>query len=175
MTEENEGSRRLHVEGDWKAEAQAEKERLAESDPQLHVDADWKAEAQAEKERLAKADEQKPKADARQRGLPEASFKTLMSVLASQAIMGLGAVQDPQSGGVMIDLDGARFSIDLLEVLQQKTTGNLEDAEAKELDQLLTELRSRYVQVAQLVAQQAKAGGVAPAPPGGAPGPVTPG
>ena len=67
-----------------------------EDGPKLHIDSDWKAEAQAEKERLAQETEEKAQArEAAGSGqkLPEANFTTLMSMLASQAIMGLGAVQ----------------------------------------------------------------------------------
>ena len=66
--------------------------------------------------------------------LPQADFKSLMGVLASQAIMGLGAMNDPKTGRVVIDLDGARFSIDLLGVLEEKTKGNLSDEQSKEIN-----------------------------------------
>ncbi len=140
--------------------------------PKLQIDSDWKAEAQAEKQRLI--EQEKAKGDSGQRPqpgqLPKADFKSLMGVLASQAIMGLGAVGDPKSGRVVIDLDGARFSIDLLGVLEETTKGNLNDEEATELKQIITELRARFVQIAQLVAQQGAAG---PAPVAGA-GPPSP-
>jgi len=133
--------------------------------PKLHIDSDWKAQAQAEKERLTAAEEAREKTGGGPDGggrqeLPEASFRTLMSVLASQALMGLGTMQDPQSKGVVVDLDGSRFSIDLLGVLEEKTKGNLSEEEAGELTHLLAELRARYVQVSRLVAEQAVAGTV---------------
>ena len=144
--------------------------------PKLHIDSDWKAEAQAEKERLAT--EEKARAEKADPGaggpqeLPEANFRTLMSVLASQALMGLGTMKDPQTGGVMVDLDGSRFSIDLLAVLEEKTKGNLEEDEAKELTHLVSELRSRFVQVTQLVSQSDAApgagGALSPEGPAGA-------
>lgn len=124
-----------------------------EETPKLHIDSDWKAQAQAEKERLAAKEKEAAKQPSAH-GLPEASFQALVSVLASQAIMGLGAYADPKSGRVMIDLEGSKFSIDLLAVLEEKTKGNLTAEEAEELKQLLVELRARFVQIAQLVAQQ---------------------
>ena len=149
----------------------AHEEEKTDEAPKLYVDSDWKAEAQAEKERLSQEEEQREKSRAERgpRGMPEASFKTLMSVMASQAIMGLGAITDPKSGGVVIDLEGAKLSIDLLAILEEKTKGNLSEEEASEMSHLVTELRSRFVQVAQLVAQQAQSGGgpaavVSPAP-----------
>ena len=126
--------------------------------PKLHIDADWKAEAQAEKERLSAKEEERTKAGndgpGAQGELPEANFKSLMGLLASQAIMGLGAYPDPETGGAVIDLVGSKFAIDLLAVIEEKTTGNLDEAESTELTQILAELRSRFVQVADAVAQQ---------------------
>lgn len=132
--------------------------------PGLHIDSDWKAQAQAEKERLSEQEEQKQADGTGRPGqLPDASFKTLVGMLASQAIMGLGAMGDQQTGRVIIDLDGAQFSIDLLGVLDEKTSGNLSDEEADELKQVLAELRARFVQIKDLVAKQAAAGEVAAA------------
>ena len=135
-----------------------------ETTSKLHIDSDWKAEAQKEKERLAqKEKEQKvrapkpgagPSPEGGQQELPEPSFRSLVGMLASQAIMGLGAMADPQTNRVIIDLEGSRFAIDLLEVLEQKTKGNLTEEETKDLQQILAELRSRYVQIANLVARQ---------------------
>ena len=128
-----------------------------EETPKIQVDSDWKAEAQAEKEKLAAAQQDEAATDPR--ALPPADFKGLMGVLASQAMMGLGMVQDPNGKGVMVDLEGSKFAIDLLAVIEEKTKGNLSDEEDKELNQLLTELRSRFVQITQLIAQQASAPG----------------
>lgn len=130
--------------------------------PKIQVDTDWKAQAQAEKDRLAEQEKEKeaqrdPSGDGHK--LPDADFRTLVGTIASQAIMGLGAMADPKSGRVIIDLDGAKFSIDLLAVLNEKTKGNLSEEEATELSQVLVELRNRFVQVTQLVAQQAQAPG----------------
>ena len=135
--------------------------------PEIQVDSDWKAQAQAEKERLAASEQEQ--AEKAPKGLPPADFKGLMGVLASQALMGLGMMQDPGGKGVMVDLEGSKFAIDLLGVIEEKTRGNLSDDEEKELTQLLTELRSRFVQITELIAQQAASGaavpGVSDAPP----------
>ncbi|MDP7070621.1 MAG: DUF1844 domain-containing protein [Phycisphaerales bacterium] len=123
--------------------------------PQIHIDSDWKAEAQAEKEKLAAAERDKEASAASDpKKLPPANFQGLVGILASQAVMGLGAVPDESGKGVLIDLDGAKFAIDLLAVLEEKTSGNLTDDEAREVATVLTELRARFVQVTQLIAQQ---------------------
>jgi hypothetical protein len=157
---------KLYIDSDWKREAQAEKERLsrdkekekekAPGPPKLQVDADWKAEAVAEKDRLARQVEEKSKGRPRGGELPEASFTSLVNMLASQAVMGLGALADRQSGGIVLDLEGARFAIDLLSVIEEKTRNNLSAQEADDLKQVLAELRARYVYCHELVARQAK-------------------
>jgi hypothetical protein len=160
-----------------------------QSTPKIHIDSDWKAEAQKEKERLTKKEHAKAgkpgaaAAGAAQPGqvadkgearlpheLPEASFRGLVGMLASQAVMGLGALADPQTNRVVIDPEGARFAIDLLDVLEQKTKGNLTDEEAKELRQILAELRGRYVQIMQMVARQMAAPSQSAGSPAGAAG-----
>jgi hypothetical protein len=150
---------------------------MTDAEPKLHIDSDWKAQAQAEKEKLAAA-EAKVEAAKGERGadeLPPADFRGLVGMLASQAIMGLGAMQDPKTGRVVIDLEGARFSIDLLGMLDEKTKGNLTPEEAEELGQILGELRSRYVQIAKLVAAQMAAGTATAAPSEAPSGKTTPG
>ena len=124
--------------------------------PRLHIDSDWKAQAQAEKERLAERESARatrPGAEG-EGELPPADFRTLIATLASQAMMGLGAYGDPQTGRVVIDVVGAQFAIDLLGVVEEKTKGNLSEEEATELKEVLTHLRARFVQIAKLVAAQ---------------------
>ena len=121
--------------------------------PKLHIDADWKEQAQAEKEKLSQKIDDSP----RQPGpdeFPPADMRALVGSLASQALMGLGAYADPKTGRAMIDLMGSRFAIDLLGVLEEKTKGNLTPEEASELKEVLSELRQRFVQIASMIQQQ---------------------
>lgn len=128
---------------------------MSDDAPRLHVDSDWKAQAQAEKERLAEREASRPAPAGSDAGEPPpADFRTLVATLASQAMMGLGAYGDPQTGRVVIDLAGAQFAIDLLGVLEEKTKGNLSAEESKELTEILAQLRARFVQIARLVEAQ---------------------
>lgn len=127
--------------------------------PQLHIDSDWKAQAQAEKERLARLEAEKSRERETRGGpeeMPPPDFKSLVGMLASQALMGLGAYAD-EKGRVVVDLVGSRFAIDLLGMLEEKTKGNLNAEESKDLTSVLGELRPRFVQIATLVAQQGRA------------------
>ncbi|MDP7009212.1 MAG: DUF1844 domain-containing protein [Phycisphaerales bacterium] len=144
---------------------------MTDTPPKIEIDSDWKAEAQAEKEKLADA-EKKVEERAEARKIPEADFRGLLGALASQALMGLGMHQDPSGKGVMVDLEGSKFVIDLIGVVEEKTKGNLSEEEEKELSQLRTELQNRFVQIAQLVAAQASGEEVPPGAPQDTPAPT---
>ncbi len=119
--------------------------------PKIHIDADWKAQAQAEKEKLAQQDQasqDKPGGAGGPGGLPPANFESLMSTMVTQALFALGAIPDPRTGQRVQHLDLARHHIDMLGVLEEKTKGNLTDEEQKMLSSTTYELRSRYIQLA---------------------------
>ena len=143
--------------------------------PLLHIDDDWKAEAQREKERLAKKRAEEAAAppaaaaktpdpsgnpmEAGQRArlrpgeaLP-AGFEDLINTLTSRALMAMGAMPDP-SGRAYVSLETARQQIDLLDVLEQKTAGNLSDEEKSNLLSTLHELRTAYLDVAHALRRQ---------------------
>jgi hypothetical protein len=129
--------------------------------PKIIVDDDWKAQAQAEKEKLAKeAAEATAKGGAAggatgtargPRQLPPASFATLVNSLVTQTFLALGGMEDPRTKRRYVDLDLAKHHIDTLAVLEEKTKGNLSEEEAKMLDQGLYECRMQYVNIAQRV------------------------
>lgn len=138
--------------------------------PSLHVDSDWKAQAEAERARLAEKE-----AALSARGgaggpdqLPPAEFRSLVGLLASQAVMGLGTMAD-QQGRVVIDLEGSKFAIDLLQVLADKTKGNLTPDEQGELDEVLRELGMRFAAITRAVAEQMARGMAAGPAAGGVP------
>ncbi len=76
-----------------------------------------------------------------------ASFSMLVMSVASSAAMALGLTPDPQSGTTEIDKEMARFNIDLLLVLQEKTKNNLSKEETELLGHLLNDLQLKYVQL----------------------------
>ncbi|MBV2169577.1 MAG: DUF1844 domain-containing protein [Bdellovibrio sp.] len=77
----------------------------------------------------------------------EASFSVLIMSIASSAVMAMGLAPHPQSGEVSKDKNMARFNIDLLLVLQEKTKGNLSGDEAKFLENLISDLQMKYVSI----------------------------
>lgn len=127
----------------------------AESTPKIHVDSDWKAEAQAEKDRLAEQSEQSAaQAAGGPGGLPTASFQALWTELASQAYVFLGAFPDPKTGQAVVAPEYAKYYIDLLGILEEKTKGNLTEEESAEFENVLGELRAVFVRVAGYVAEE---------------------
>jgi hypothetical protein len=80
--------------------------------------------------------------------LPAADFDFLVYSLRLQAELNLGLLPSgaPGEEDQEPDLDLARHNIDLLTVLQEKTKGNLTDAEQRALDNSVTELRFRFVE-----------------------------
>lgn len=79
--------------------------------------------------------------------LPPASFATFIQGLASQCLIALGDAKNPFTGKQEKDLAQAKYSIDLLQVLEEKTKGNLTEDEATLLNGLLYQMRMRYVQI----------------------------
>jgi hypothetical protein len=90
----------------------------------------------------------KPKEGARE--LPKPDFAALAISLGHSALYHLGLVADPATGkqGTR-DLALARQSIDILEMLDAKTKGNLTADEARLLEELLYDLRMRFVEASK--------------------------
>jgi hypothetical protein len=166
---------------------------MADEKPSLHIDTDWKRQAQEEKRRLAEQEKQRaasaPPAPAGpppgagagagampggfgaagmtgvedeptagragmrgaargERGeAPPATLAGLVSQLMTQTLFYLGELA-PRGGEPVVNLDMAKHNVDLLGVLEEKTRGNLTPEEKRLLDSVLYELRMRYVSVA---------------------------
>jgi hypothetical protein len=78
--------------------------------------------------------------------IPEASFSSLVLTLSSSAWVGLGKITDPLSGEVKKDLKSAKFTIDTLIMLREKTKGNLSEDEGKLLQALIGDLQGNYAE-----------------------------
>ena len=73
----------------------------------------------------------------------------LLTSLATEAMMGMGQIPRFGSDKTEVNLDQARYAIDMLEVLKEKTQGNLSAEEEKALTDLLHQLRMAFVAVQQ--------------------------
>jgi hypothetical protein len=78
--------------------------------------------------------------------LPEINFSTFVISLSTQALMHLGEIANPLSGQEERDVSAAKQMIDIVAMLQEKTRGNLSEGEAKLIEDILFDLRMRYVE-----------------------------
>lgn len=76
---------------------------------------------------------------------PEADFKFFITTLSLQASIALGHMENPATGKIQKDPAQAKFLIDTLAMLQEKTKGNLTKEESGLLENLLYELRVAYL------------------------------
>ena len=116
------------------------------SDGGLHIDSDWKTEAAQEKERLAAEEEKRQRPSGTESGGTAASFLELVNLVAMQAAIGLGGFQGPGGERIPPNPSAAKYHIDLLEILEDKTEGNLSEEEKRTLGAVLHELRMQYVE-----------------------------
>jgi hypothetical protein len=87
--------------------------------------------------------------------LPPATFEFLVFSLKMQAELRLGIVAMPGEEQDAPDLRAARHTIDMLAMVQEKTRGNLSMPEQRLIENSLTELRFRFVQVTEDTAKAA--------------------
>lgn len=148
---------------------------MAEEKPSLHIDSDWKKQAQEEKRKLAEQEQQRKataagpagvvsgaaaapqrgeggRAAGGQRELPPASLETLVQSTVTQVLFYLGELST-RGGEPVVNLDMARHHIDTLAVLEEKTKGNLTEDEKRALDAALYESRMRFINLASRYAE----------------------
>jgi uncharacterized protein DUF1844 len=77
--------------------------------------------------------------------LPPPSFALLIATFGSQAMVALGQAPSPLDGKTELRLDLAKHAIDTLDILQEKTKGNLTADETAMLEGVLHQLRMAYV------------------------------
>lgn len=79
----------------------------------------------------------------------EIDFVTLIYSFATGALISMGLAPDPQTKKVQKNLNMAKQNIEILSMLQVKTKGNLTEDEAKFLENILTEVRLRFVEASR--------------------------
>jgi len=79
--------------------------------------------------------------------IPPASFTTLLTMLASQAMVAMGRIADPLQKKPLIRPRLARHFIDMIQILEEKSKGNVSQEEAQALEGILYELRMTYVSI----------------------------
>jgi hypothetical protein len=77
--------------------------------------------------------------------VPEASLTALMHLLTEQALLAMGVPHPMMKEVPPANPTAARFYVDLLSVLKEKTQGSRTDAETAQLDEILYQLRMRVM------------------------------
>ena len=80
-------------------------------------------------------------------GVPQPDFGGFILSLANTALINLGVAPDPAGGRPEANIDGAKQMIDILGILREKTKGNLTEEEDRLFEQILAELKMRFVDV----------------------------
>ena len=126
--------KKIIIDEDWKAQVQAEKqaEKQAAGKPPAPGEA-----APGEAASAAGASDDHP--------MPPASLELLVSSLVTEALIALGQVPHPATGKASFHPHLAKYMIDMIDMLHQKTKGNVTPEEEQFFDQLLHQLRMAFV------------------------------
>ena len=126
------------------------------------VDESWKEQVEKEKHKLSQEPSSGPtgpvpparepaRAEAAEDlggtepGMPEARFDLFLSGLAMEALIALGDAPNPRTRKPTPNLPHAKYLIDLMGILEEKTRGNLSVDEERLLKETLYQLRMRYL------------------------------
>lgn len=126
-------------------EKKSEQTRASEPAPQAKPPAEGKAQPAAKPEPA-----EKPKRSP--------SFEMLVDLVARNAVALLGGMTDPRTGQPMMDLEGAREVVDMLDALREKTRGNLAPEEDQLLLDVIGSLKMSYLELSKAAAAAATAG-----------------
>ncbi|TWT73513.1 hypothetical protein Pla123a_38490 [Posidoniimonas polymericola] len=141
MDEQPQGEKpKIIIDEDWKTQVQAEKAAAKQGDPAA-------GEPAAPGEPPQAADQTPPGAAdfPDDPEMPPASFEMLLTGLATEAMMSLGQIPNPITGEAKVRRNQAKYLIDTIGVLQERTKGNVSPEEAQAIDGLLHQLRMAYV------------------------------
>jgi len=139
---------KLVVDSDWKEQVEQEKRQALEKEQQAAADQPAAGETANESvpgDVAADATATTTSADQSAQGLPPAGMEYLLSMLMSQAMAYMGAVPELAGEDFEVNKPLAKHAIDTLEVLEEKTKGNLTEHESKMMGEVLHVLRMTYV------------------------------
>src|SRR6476469_8756072 len=124
-------------------------------DKKIIIDEDWKTQVQAETE-AAKHPAPSPAedaaaapaaADTQDPQMPPASFEMLVTTLATEALMALGQIPHPVTNEVVLRTNQAKYLIDTIDVLREKSKNNLTPNEQNLIEAVLHQARMVFIAV----------------------------
>lgn len=112
-----------------------------------------KEEAREKKKEAEKtiSEERPPKKEKEKTFFPPIDFGSFILSLSTTAFIHLGEVVDPTAKEKKVNLEGAKQMIDIIQMLKEKTEGNLTKEESTLLNNLLYELKMKYMAKAKLI------------------------
>ncbi|MEX2318151.1 MAG: DUF1844 domain-containing protein [Pirellulales bacterium] len=119
----------------------------------LIIDEDWKTQVEAERRQAQQGAQAAPPGLGAQGGsddfgdlqMPPASLELLVTTLATEALLAMGHMPHPVTGKVQVQRNQAKYLIDTIDVLREKTKGNLTPDEQLMIDSVLHQLRMAFV------------------------------
>jgi hypothetical protein len=142
---------KLVIDTDWKEQVAKEKEAAGSSEQDLSPIAADTGDGESNDGELSDGESSRAPSEGEHEfpPPPPASFDVLISMLFTQAMSMLGQMPDPASGEATVNKLYAKHYIDTLDMLSEKTSGNLSDDESKMLAEALHALRMMYVNAKQ--------------------------
>jgi hypothetical protein len=137
---------------DWKSRVKAEDAALDKQFRGEPTGGQSPASRTAEAPQPAESTTSEPSAESRHerpqpaREMPTPTFADLIGLLSAQAMVALGIIPSPASHKTEAQLPTARYFIDLLSILEEKTAGQLTKGESGILEETLHSLRMSYMQ-----------------------------
>ena len=110
------------------------------------VDESWKTEVKKEKDKVGAGS-----GETKEKAFPEADFYSFISGLGMQVLMFMGEIPDPVSKQKQKNLPQAKYIIDTLIMLGQKTKGNLTEEEGGLMEGIIHELQMKYVKAVESI------------------------
>lgn len=146
--------KKIIIDEDWKSQVEAEQEAAKQAEEASDPTTDESvAEVVEEGPTEATADASAASAEGAAAGSPEdptmppASIGMLMSSLATEALISMGQFPHPASGETVLRKNQAKYLVDTLEMLKEKTKGNLTSEEETALSDVLHQLRMAFIQI----------------------------
>ncbi len=113
------------------------------------MDESWKDEVSKQGEKEAKKETARKSEEAKKGTKTslesQKKFINFLMGIATQALYLMGAIE----GGPEQDLEGAKEMIGILELLKERTTGNLSSEEQKAMDKILYDLQMKFVELTE--------------------------
>ena len=120
-----------------------DRRRFSPETGEARQDAPEQTAAQAVAEKAQAAETSR---ESQQETLPEINFSAFVISLSTQVLMNLGEIANPINGKVETDVPVAKQMIDILGMLKDKTRGNLNASEDRLMEDILFDLRMKYVE-----------------------------